>query len=744
MRDNGGILRPGETVWTVAQAARAAVLVDAAATFGAMRTAMLKARRRILVVGWDIDTRTPLVGEEYDPRDGLPRELGPFLTALVERRPGLRIDLLLWDYALLFGLERELLPELRLDWATPRQIRARLDDVLPIGASHHQKIVVVDGALAFSGGLDLAIRRWDTRAHALADPRRRDPDGGTYRPFHDVQMVVDGAAAGALAALAEARWRQAEGGYAAAPALPKASPPQMPRRRPAQPADLWPEDVAPDFRDIGIGIARTRPAFAGVPAIREVEALFLAAIAAAERTIYIENQFLTRDSVVQALIARMRAVGALEALLVAPNVHQSWLEEHSMNAGRRRFMTLLREAGLAERARLVYPALADDPTGEGVMVHAKLMIVDDRLLRVGSANLNNRSMGLDTECDLAIEARTDAERAAVARIRDGLVAEHHGVAPEAIARAFARTGSLLAALDALPREGRRLAPIDLGPPLGSGLDGELARRIGELADPETPIATPAFGGEMVAGQPAQRALARTIRLVLLGGAIIAVVALWRLSPAAQLTDPSAVVARLEALGGGSLAPLIVVAAFVLGGFVVFPVTVLIAGTGMMFPPATALAVAAAGVLLSAGATYLVGRALGRRALERRMGRRARDISRALADRGVIAVAALRMLPLAPFTLVNLVVGASRIGIVDYLIGTALGMAPGLVMLTLLGTQLAEVLASPEPRELALLGLAVAAWLGLSLGLQVLVYRLKKRRRRRAERRAPAEGRPPGA
>jgi phospholipase D1/2 len=720
---SGGILRPGETVWTIARAERAAALVDAAATFGAMRAAMLKARRRILVVGWDIDSRTPLVGADFEPADGLPRTLGPFLTALVERRPGLKIDLLLWDYALLYGLERELLPEVKLDWATPRQIRARLDDVLPIGASHHQKLVVIDGALAFCGGLDLAIRRWDTRAHALDDDRRRDPDGAPYRPFHDAQMVVDGEAARALAALAEARWRQAEGGYAAAPKLPKAAAPERRRRAPQDAPDLWPEEVTPDFHGVRVGIARTRPAFAGAPAIREVEALYLASIAAAERILYIENQFLTRDSVVKALIARLAQAPALEVLIVAPNVHQSWLEEHAMNAGRRRFMALIRESGHADRVRLVFPALPDDPTGEGVMVHAKLMIVDDRLLRIGSANLNNRSMGLDTECDLAVEAADEAERDAIRRIRDGLIAEHMGVAREAVTAAIAHAGALFAALDALPGQGRRLAPIDLGP----AEDGELARRIGELADPERPIATPAFGAEMFAGQPAQRALTRTFKLLLLGAAILALVGLWRFTPVSDYTDPSLLVGRLETLGAGPLAPLVVIAAFVLGGLVVFPVTVLIAVTGMMFTPAPALAIASAGVLLSAGATYLVGRALGRRTLEKRMGRRARDISRALADRGVIAVAALRMLPIAPFTLVNLVVGASRIGLVDYLIGTALGMAPGLVMLTLLGKQLADVLESPEPHALLLLGLALAAWLALSVALQVLVYRLKRRR-----------------
>ena len=71
--------------------------------------------------------------------------------------------MLLWDYSVLYSLERELLPVLSLQWRTPPQIELCLDDVLPIGSSHHQKIVVIDDALAFSGGLDLTIRRWDTR-----------------------------------------------------------------------------------------------------------------------------------------------------------------------------------------------------------------------------------------------------------------------------------------------------------------------------------------------------------------------------------------------------------------------------------------------------------------------------------------------------------------------------------------------------------------------------------------------------
>src|SRR3546814_3407479 len=130
--------------------------------------------------------------------------------------------------------------------------------------------------------------------------------------------------------------------------------------------------------------------------------------------------------------------------MVAPNVHHTWLEERAMNAGRRRFMDRLAAAGVADRVKLVFPVVPDDTSGEGVMVHAKVMIVDDRLLRVGSANLNNRSMGTDTECDLALEARDANERQAIARLCHRLLAEHLNREPEEIAALVAKEDSLLA------------------------------------------------------------------------------------------------------------------------------------------------------------------------------------------------------------------------------------------------------------------------------------------------------------
>ena len=100
----------------------------------------------------------------------------------MKRRPELLIHVLVWDYSILYASERELFPTASVRWGTPRQIRFCLDDDLPFGASQHQKIVVVDDAVAFSGGLDLTTRRWDTRAHRLDDPAPRRSRRRALRP----------------------------------------------------------------------------------------------------------------------------------------------------------------------------------------------------------------------------------------------------------------------------------------------------------------------------------------------------------------------------------------------------------------------------------------------------------------------------------------------------------------------------------------------------------------------------------
>ncbi|WP_186002692.1 VTT domain-containing protein [Mycobacterium sp. KBS0706] len=700
------VLRPRRNVWRIERAHRAAVLVDAAAYFGALRSAMRQAKHSIVVIGWDIDSRTRLVGPEGEPADGLPATFGDFLCALVRDRPELSVKLLLWNYSLYYTLEREPLPLLALQWSTPPQIELCLDDEIPVGSSHHQKIVVIDDAVAFVGGLDLTVRRWDTSEHRPEAPARIDPAGAPYPPFHDVQMAVDGAAARALGDLARWRWQRA--GCEALPAVATRSVP-------------WPEKLEADFRDVVVGISRTLPLYPGEGEVREIEALFEDMVDTARETIYIENQFLTCARIAERLARRMREVPTLQAVLTAPRIHHSWVEHRAMAAGRIRFVEILRAAGVADRVRLLHPQSGHDGATADIMVHSKLMIVDDRLLRIGSANLCNRSMAVDSECDLTIEAMNAAERQAIGAVRARLLGEHCGVEPTEMERRIRTAGSLVAALDRTGDGERRLVRIDDGQAVAEDSGWTIAA----VADPHQPLPATGLVDRALASVRARwRGLLRIVPIVV---AALLLALAWGTTDLAGWAQPERLQQSLHGLAGTGWALPLVVAAFVLGGMVMFPVTVLIAATAAAYGAWPGLAYAGAGALASALAGYLVGLLAGENALRAVMGPRLHRIRDGIARRGVVAVATIRLVPIAPFTLVNLVAGAARIPILDFVLGTAIGLAPGLLVLSTLGDRLLSILNDPSPAQIGVLLAVIAAWIALSIGLQALVSRRRRSR-----------------
>lgn len=444
------MLTPGRTCWTTASARRATVVVDAAEYFSAVKKAILQARHSVFLIGWDFDTRIAL--EPGDAEPGVPDTLGPFLSHVVRRRPELQVYVLRWDLAFLKMPFRGTTPLFVLDWMTSRRLHFRLDGHHPPQACHHQKIVVVDDVLAVCGGIDMTVDRWDTPQHLDDDPRRVRPNGAAYGPWHDATMVVQGEVAGRLGELARQRWFLATGN----------------RIGPCPPCeDFWPENLDVDFRDVPVAIARTVPEQDGEPAVREIEALYLAAIAAARRTIYIETQYFSSSRISKALMSRLAEDSGPEIVIVNPRRAAGWLEEKTMGSARALYLEQLREADRHGRFRFFTPVTEH---GRDIYVHAKVMVIDDRLLRVGSSNLNNRSMGLDTECDLAIEAPDDDGSEigqTITRIRNKLVAEHLGLAPEILSDAIPAHGhSLARAVDALRRDrGRSLRPFE-APPIG--------------------------------------------------------------------------------------------------------------------------------------------------------------------------------------------------------------------------------------------------------------------------------------
>ncbi len=434
------ILEPGRNCWRRARAGRVAVIGDAAAYFAAAKAAILQARHTVFLIGWDFDWRIRLERDDDDPT--VPDELGAFLTHVVEARPEVRIFVLRWDLSFLNVPFRATVPLKILDWLSGKRLDLRADHEHPLGGCHHQKIVVIDDCLAFCGGIDMTLHRWDTPEHADADPRRVDR-GSAYGPWHDVTTCLDGDAARSLGELARARWLRATG-----ETVPEAPAAQA----------LWPPGVTPDFTDVEVAIARTEPAYGGYPEVREIEALYLDAIAAARHAIYLESQYFASTRIAAALARRLAEPDGPSVVVVNPESAVGWLEEEVMGSAR---AILLEEMGRADehgRFRLYTPVT---PGGADIYVHAKVLIVDDRLLRVGSSNVNNRSLGLDTECDLAIEARGPGEAASIRAIRDRLLAEHLGVAAHEVEQALETTGgSLVRAVEALRRpDGRTLVPF---------------------------------------------------------------------------------------------------------------------------------------------------------------------------------------------------------------------------------------------------------------------------------------------
>jgi hypothetical protein len=283
------------------------------------------------------------------------------------------------------------------------------------------------------------------------------------------------------------------------------------------------------------------------------------------------------------------------------------------------------------------------------MVHSKVMVVDDVLLRVGSANLNNRSIGLDTECDLAIEAKTPDECRGVERMRNRLLGHHCGVTPAEVSASLARTSSLIESARTLTRNGHRLQPVD-----DSGVEPSTVLTLESLADPERPILPPTFLQTFVGERPRARRLGGLAKIIATGILILAVIFAWRFTPLSALAHPDNIRQWLLDIAEIPGAPLIVLATFILGGLVVFPVMLLIAATAAAFGPWLGFALAGIGAIASAIVTYGIGAAIGREAVETVMGPRLHRVRRSIAERGVLAVAAIRLVPIAPFTLVNLV------------------------------------------------------------------------------------------
>src|SRR5438477_633833 len=568
------ILRPGYNCWTVARAERVAFLVDAADYFKAFYEAALRAKRSITILAWDFNSQTQLHFDPVAP-NGPPALLGEFLNWLVQRRHSLHVHVLNWDYPMVFGADREFPPLYGFGWTPARRVHLRYDDTHPFAGCQHQKIVVIDYSVAFIGGIDLTVRRWDNPEHAADDPRRM-VYGKPYPPFHDLMVAVDGEAARQLAVLTRERWLAAT--------------------------------------DQKLKPVTFRGYYPHVP-------------------------------------------------------------------------------GLAERCCLD--------------VHSKLMVVDDRIVRVGSSNLCNRSLGLDTEADIAIEARGRPQVAnAIRRFRDRLIAEHLGVPVEKVRVEIERTGGLAGAIKVLAHDGRSMRELGSLPAWSDAVVNVAA-----VADPEEPIALDELLMDRHKEAEAEPEKPAWTKLALIALLVLGLTALWRWTPLAHTVSAETVIDVAKDFGSRWWAPLVLMAAYTPACMVMFPRPLITLAAVIAFDPWLGFLYALVGIVASSIVTYYIGRRMRRDTVRRLAGPKLDRMIEVLKRYGLLAMTLLRLVPIAPFVVESIVAGAIHMRLWHVALGTAIGLLPGTLATTIFGDAIETALTGTGEVNWWLVGIAVGLLAG---------------------------------
>ena len=357
------------------------VLVDGAEALPRLAAELRRARSHVHLAGWYISPDFALA------RDGERIELRTLLAELAERMP---VRMLLWAGSPLplFHPDRQDVAGVRHALTFSTKIELATDSKERPLHCHHEKVVIIDDRVAFVGGIDLttyAGDRFDSPAHEARG------DVG----WHDALCVLRGPAVADVATHFRQRWEAVTGDA-------------LPRPRRPRPAG-----------DVHVQVVRTVPEriydSVGGGEFRILEA-YTRALRSAERLIYLENQFLWSSEIAEILERKLERPPSDEFRLVIV------LPAHP-NDGRddtRGQLADLIECDAGDGRVLACSLFALGELGPSpVYVHAKIGIVDDRWLTLGSANLNEHSLFNDTELNVVT---CDAELARRTRLR--LWAEH--------------------------------------------------------------------------------------------------------------------------------------------------------------------------------------------------------------------------------------------------------------------------------------------------------------------------------
>lgn len=719
----GSIFRQGENCWVSSKASYAAPLIDCANYYKALHSSLAKAKHSIFIVGWDIDSRIRLLHGEDEARSEAPSVISELLAWKAEQNPDLKVYLLRWDSSLAFFAQREMWAKEVWDENTPDNVKTMLDDTIPMGGSQHQKIVIVDDEVVFSGGMDVSTNRWDTRDHPPQSDERDGPEG-EYGPLHDVQAVYAGPIVKDFAELVRWRWlRVAE------------SEPIEFRDNPRNGLDdslpdAWPDGFDPWFEKVDCALARTIPFMDEVEPVQEVRNMLLDLINQAERVIYIENQFTSRQEIAEALNKRLKTCPDLNVIIVSSYEPKGRFECEAFWASRIEFKKILFKGVDPDRIVMSYSSITDEQGRSAYKrIHSKVMTIDEQYLVIGSSNLSNRSMTLDTEIDTVYFGNNEHNSRQIAKVRDDLLAEHTGRDLPTTARLMKEANPARAIMEGQLAHGYVLTQVNDE----IFTDQPSDNLFRSFSDPEEPlIAIPTLDGDTM---PAKNPRRRTI-MIGLGVLVLAILGglMYWASQAIPWLNADSINAFLEESRGTYFALPTVLLVYVVGGILFFPVTVLSIAVAAVFGPIWGPIYGILGALLSSATMFGVGKLLGNAGLKKIGGPKVEALDQKLKSSGIVGVAAIRMLPIAPFSLVNLVAGISSIGIFQFLVGTFLGMFPPMIAKGLVGDSITQIFRNPSVETISYLAGGIVLWGLMIWGSQKFArwYQERKQNKAKAE------------
>lgn len=677
--------------------------VDGEEYFSALYEAMIHARRSIYILGWDINSTFRLLPEGKKDNSH-PVVLGKLLSKLA-RDKGIEIKILAWDFSTFFVLERELLSKIKIGWENERNIEFRYDDNIPIFGSHHQKIVIVDEQLAFCGGLDLTRDRWDTCEHSPDNKFRVNASGNSYPPFHDVQVGVMGEAVEGFLKVFKDRWRKASG------KVLSSSGSSIPT------TDF---DMKPEFENATVAISRTLPQFKDSPGVTEVKQLYFDLIKNTRHFLYIENQYFTSDEVAQAISDSLKSEQGPNICIVLPQKNKGIFEKRVLSNKQNEIVRRLRADDRHHRLFIFYPEIPHLKSGDYLKVHSKVMISDDQWARIGSSNLTKRSMNLDTECDFTLEADRPETRKSILSFKSRLISEHSSIPQNEVYELLSanRHRELLQRIRNLENqtEIRRLKTFVTKD------HGRLPSTAAELIDLEIPLALDQFIDHQVIQkfEPRKRRFDRSFRRIFIAGFLLLLAfALWRSTPVSQIFSQVWVQNTFVTLDMVEFSLVYSILVFTILSVAFVPLNLLILVMATVQESVSAIVCILGGSLLGAAVSYLAGRKFGAAYIQQRWPLQYRKLKKSLMNQRLLPVIIVRIVPVAPFNLVNILSGAMQVHFGKYIAGTLIGITPGTLALVYFQKSLLSVILSPNLEHF----LAVI----LALAVLIAAYRYAKKR-----------------